>query len=124
MQQPKTIIVFEDDHDTLEVVKLILENEGIKVLSSAAKSSLQTVIDHQPHLVLLDHRLTDGMSDNFCLELKKHPQTAHIPVIIFSADNNVARIAHACNAEDFIAKPFDIDFLVNRIKIHLAVVKV
>lgn len=120
MPEHKTIIVFEDDHDTLEVVKLILENEGITVLSSAAESSLHTVITHQPHLVLLDHRLTDGISDSFCAELKTHPQTAHIPVIIFSADNNVAKIAQACNADDFIAKPFDIDFLLDRIKMHLA----
>lgn len=119
MKERKKIIVFEDDPDTLDILKIILENEGFEIPSSGPRPDLCAVRLHQPHLVLLDHHLSSGLSDDFCRELKNHPETQHIPVLLVSADNNIKLVAAKCNADDFIAKPFDIEFLVERVRSYL-----
>jgi len=60
--------------------------------------------------------LDDGRGSDVCLELKGNPAAMHIPIILFSARNDVDRIAFACKADSFIAKPFDMHYLKQKVK--------
>jgi len=48
-----------------------------------------------------------------CLALKTDPHTKKIPIIMMSADLNIANVARYSLADAYLAKPFDIDELIN-----------
>ena len=43
--------------------------------------------------------------------IKSHPEYKNIPVIYFSANNDVATLAQEAGADTYLAKPFDLDQL-------------
>jgi DNA-binding response OmpR family regulator len=45
-------------------------------------------------------------------QLKSQEETKSIPVIMFSAHPSAEKTARGAGAEDFLAKPFDIDHLL------------
>ena len=67
-------------------------------------------------MILLDFSLKDTKGGAWCAELKGSAEFADIPVVIFSAysNNGIAKGAYGC--DDFIAKLFDLDDLIARIK--------
>ena len=61
-----TILVIDDDHDTLELLQTILEGYGATVVTAdSVESALPAWRHAPPHLVLTDMRL--GSSDGFAL---------------------------------------------------------
>jgi two-component system phosphate regulon response regulator PhoB len=116
---PKKIIVIEDNHDILDMIAYILEDEGYEVLPSVNSEPLKEVESHKPDLILLDDWLTDGYGHKLCADLKSNPAIAHIPVLLISSVVNLAELAQKSKADGFIAKPFDIHHLIDTVKLHL-----
>jgi DNA-binding response OmpR family regulator len=105
----KKILIVEDDPDTLELIELILRQEGYAVIKINRPVPIKEVSGIRPDLVILDYLLPFGLGSDLCLEIKRNPVTRTIPVILFSASHSLKEIASACGADDFIAKPFDLD---------------
>jgi len=113
---PRLLIV-DDDQDLLEVVKSILHKKGFDVfVLSDAENIPDTVKSCEPQLILLDVFLAGVDGLEVCKRLKAAPYSRHIPVIIFSAYPRVAETAiYEFGANDFIAKPFEVNELVKKI---------
>lgn len=115
----KKILVLDDDPCLLELLEEIFNYAGFHpILISKTDDLLSLVRLHQPDLILLDLVLRgDNDGGIWCRKLKSNLEFAQIPVIIFTAstikEGDLARIS--CNA--FIPKPFDIDDLVDNIKV-------
>lgn len=113
---PKLMIV-DDDKDLLEVTKALLMKKGFEVTTySNCEDALQDVESFQPQIILLDVFLhgIDGLE--VCKKLKEMPGTKHIPVLIFSAYPRVAEsVIYEYGADDFIAKPFEVNELITKI---------
>lgn len=107
----KKILVIENDLDILDVVGFVFENKGLEVIESQSRVPIETIIEQNPDLVLLDYYLDEGYGKEICLAIKTNPVTKHIPVIIFSAMTGLEKAANDSCADTFIAKPFDIDDL-------------
>ncbi|MES3018825.1 MAG: response regulator [Bacteroidota bacterium] len=114
----KKIVVIEDNHDILELLGFILENEDYEVLASLNAEPIKSLEDINPHLILLDENLGTSKGHQLCLEIKANPGTSHLPVILISAVNDLAEIARKCNADNYIAKPFLIEDLLDLVKQH------
>jgi DNA-binding response OmpR family regulator len=54
-----------------------------------------------------------------CKNLKHDPKTQKIPVIMISAHPSAAQTILECGAQDFLAKPFETELLLKRIKQNL-----
>jgi CheY-like chemotaxis protein len=68
----------------------------------------------QPDLVLLDY-LLGGINDGeYCHQLKHHPHTGHIPVIMLSAYQRVIESLGDYGWDAFVAKPFDLEQLARQ----------
>lgn len=121
IQDIKKVLLVDDDEGILEALTAILEFEGysIKTATSAARV-LQTVKKEKPQLILLDFMLGGTNGNVVAHVLKSTPQTASIPIIMISAHPNAAAEAQECGADDFIAKPFDIDELLEKINRYAA----
>lgn len=59
--------------------------------------------------------LPDGNGIDVCINLKSNSLTKHIPVLLMSANANVADMKQQSGADDFINKPFDIHEFVAKI---------
>jgi two-component system phosphate regulon response regulator PhoB len=116
----KTIFILEDNTDLRELYGYILEehNYNLKMFSSIAE--FEEHANEIPDLYLLDVMLPDGDGIALCKTLKEKVITAKVPVIMVSAHKDISDVKDQCPGAEFIAKPFDIDNLIEQIsaKIH------
>lgn len=117
MEAPKKILVVDDDTDIREVIHLVLEVEGYQVSELADGHDIASAIrSFQPDVILLDVMLGDMDGREICRELKQTTATANIPIIMVSATHREEVIRDGgCRANDYLAKPFDIDDLVRKV---------
>lgn len=116
----KRILVVDDDIDILTVVQLILETNGFDVKAISRWQQIYTQIDEfKPDLILLDVSLGTQDGRNICKQLKTTEATKNISVILFSANQTVEKTVPECLADSFIAKPFDINDLIQGINNEL-----
>lgn len=87
-------------------------------LAATGAEGLRLAHERLPDLVLLDCNLPDIHGIDVCRQLRAHPKTRHIPVILFSADQSRAMRLRAlgAGADDFLSKPIDETFLLSRIR--------
>ncbi|WP_374948654.1 PleD family two-component system response regulator [Mucilaginibacter sp.] len=117
----RRILAVDDDNDILEVLQFILEDSGYEVDTlSDGHNLMEKIRERHPDLILLDIMLGNLDGRELCKAVKKENSTQNIPVIMISASHNIANTANQDGApNDFIAKPFDINNLLNKIKSQL-----
>ncbi|RWU05597.1 response regulator transcription factor [Pedobacter chitinilyticus] len=113
----KRIHVLEDDKDIAFIIEFLLKDEGYEIQVSSTFSELKTKLkDSIPDLFILDVMLPDGNGIDICRDLKTDVFTKHIPVIVMSANVQSKELSAAVSPDDYISKPFDLDYIENRIK--------
>ena len=117
----KKILIIEDDPDILDMMAYILRDEGYEVSTSLDCRPLPEISFLKPDLILLDNRLTAGYGKDACKKLKLDVLTAHIPVILVSANQYLEQLSRDSLADGFMAKPFNIDELVAIARRHCPV---
>ncbi len=116
----KKVFIFDDNTDILELCTLILEDAGYETKTSATSNDIVTQVSaYMPDLIFMDNWLPDVGGVEATQELKKHPELKHIPVIYFSANNDVKALAEKAGADNFLAKPFDIQDFEEIVKLSL-----
>jgi len=116
----KKILVADDDTDILTLVKMTLDLQGFNV---DAISNWKDIDDHvrlfDPDLILLDISLGGADGRDICKKIKQEAATKHIPVILFSANVEMGESIHECQAEAFIAKPYELSHFLQTIRLHI-----
>ena len=116
------ILLAEDDASVLKMTKVRLEHAGYQVVSAIdGQDVLDQVTSHGPvDLILLDLNMPKLNGLQVCQRLKANPQTATIPVIIFSAaetyQTKMTDICMDLGANDWIVKPFRSQELLAKIQ--------
>lgn len=113
----KRILLCDDDKSIADLVKIILEQNHFEVkLLFNGKGILKRVKEFMPGLILLDLWMPGIQGRDIVKIIKADPETQKIPIIIFSALNEVEQETRTSGADDFIVKPFDIDQLLQVIR--------
>lgn len=112
----KKVLVADDDPAILHSIKMLLEDEGYCVETAVGDRTAQAVLDFSPGLILLDIWMSGMDGRDICKQLKSQKSTKHIPVIMISAHQDVENIAIGSGADDFIAKPFDIFKMLEKVE--------
>jgi DNA-binding response OmpR family regulator len=116
----KTIAVCDDDKPIVDVMTLILKDEGFDVRSYEDGEKLLSDIEKEDvHLVLLDYRLPRKNGMEVAKTLKKKTKAKDIPVIMISANHNLESSIDKNAVDDFIPKPFDISHLMEKVYRYL-----
>ncbi|WP_183575481.1 response regulator transcription factor [Mucilaginibacter sp. X5P1] len=118
----KKILVVDDDQDIREIILYVLESEGYQVSGlDNGLAVVETVAQIRPDILLLDVQLGDSDGRDICRELKGTLATQEIPIIMISANHGWQGIREKeCNADDFLAKPFDIIELLAHVRRYAA----
>lgn len=120
MSKSKTILLVDDNLDILEAVQYLLEDAGHTVIPVENGEYLDTLNkENLPDLILLDMLLSGKDGGEIAYKLKHNNVTKHVPIIMVSAHPSAKEAAKKSGADDFIAKPFDIEQLLSMIKEYL-----
>jgi DNA-binding response OmpR family regulator len=117
----KKIVVADDDQAILDSITMLLQTEGYCVGATSNGDSINFIKTELPDLVLLDICMVGVSGLDICRKLKNESRTRNVPIIMISAGKDAKQSAVNAGADDFIAKPFDIDFLLKKIKHHISV---
>lgn len=115
----KRILIADDDPAILDSLKILLEEEGYKVETSHDGRTAQELQEEFPDLILLDIWMSGMDGRDICKHLKSQGKTKHIPIVLISANMDTPQIAQESGADDFILKPFDIDYLLKKIETYV-----
>lgn len=122
MVKNKKVFVFDDNADILELCTIILQDAGYDIrTSSTSNHIIDQVMAYMPDIIFMDNWLPDVGGIDATKELKANSILKNIPVIYFSANNDVKSLADQAGADGYLSKPFDIEELENMISKHLTV---
>ncbi len=116
------IFIVDDSEMNLKMVSALLGKEGYEVITAMnAEQALGKIGPAAPELAILDVMMPDMDGYELCRRLRERPDTAHIPIIILTALSELDERLKAfdAGADDFIAKPFQPQELLARIKVLL-----
>ncbi|EOR96565.1 response regulator receiver protein [Arcticibacter svalbardensis MN12-7] len=112
----KKILVVENDQDIREILTVILTEEGYEIITFKSTEIIsEHIIAYKPDAILLDIIRPTDEGTELCRQIKAAETTKHIPVIVMSTYTKTEVLEEIC-ADKVIAKPFDIDVLVNVIQ--------
>src|SRR5437762_13650207 len=115
----KKILIVEDDHDVVKLLKYNLEKEGFKVnYTTDGSLALAEIRRGEPDLVILDLMLPglDGLE--ICRQLRRTEKYSSMPLLMLTArDEEADRVVGLeMGADDYVTKPFSMRDLVARVR--------
>jgi DNA-binding response OmpR family regulator len=106
------VLVIDDDPSIRQVVDYALTDEGYEVdLVSNGEAALAAIARHHPDVILLDMKMP--VMDGWEFARRYRERYNHqAPIIAVTAAQDAAQRGADVGAEDYLAKPFDLDALV------------
>lgn len=115
-----SIIIVDDNADICGIVEYLLVTEGYKVRTCTNPIIIFEMISQQkPKLIITDMLMTGLDGRELVKKIKENPKTADIKVVMMSAIPNTQKIIKETAADDYLAKPFDSDDLLQKVKVLL-----
>ena len=102
-----SILVLDDDPTLRHLVRVILEQDGHDVVTSAdVQSALAQCAVQLPELLIVDLMLPVEDGEIFLLEFRRRFRNVRVPVVLLSASSARSDIAKRLGVEATLAKPF------------------
>lgn len=115
----KRVLVVEDDTAIIELLRFLLEQEGLEVeVAQDGLEALDKMEVWSPDLVLLDLRLPKLEGIDVLWEMRQNPKWSNIPVVVISVDSSPQTMLQGwrLGVDSYFIKPFDPDELVRVIR--------
>jgi DNA-binding response OmpR family regulator len=113
------VLIAEDDEDILELVAVLLEEQGYEIArASDGQEALGLISARRPDLAVLDVRMPKLDGFEVSRRIRESGDTRELPVILLTAlvrDEDV-ELGFDAGATDYLKKPFSPDELVSRIE--------
>ena len=114
-------LIVEDEEAVRELEKFILEQVGYEVME--ARDGLEGLTKAEfkkPDLILLDLMMPDVSGGRMFDEMKRHPATAGIPIVVVTGKPDAHQIFDdQIGPDNVIMKPFEAETLLGRIAEHI-----
>lgn len=115
MEQPKRVLVVDDDPNLVDLLRVALERSGYGVLTAFNGIEGEKVFRANPlDLVVLDVMMPHRDGFTLCRDLRA---ISTVPIIMLTARQEVEDIVKGLElgADDYITKPFDLREVVARV---------
>jgi class 3 adenylate cyclase len=118
MQRPPIILVVDDVPQNARLLEAILTAHGYTTaLAFSGSDGLAKVHTEQPDLVLLDIQMPDMSGFEVCRRLRDDPATHLLPVVMVTSSGDADKVESIeAGADDFIARPFNQQELLSRVR--------
>lgn len=116
-----TILIVDDTPENIDILVELLEDFDMKIAMSG-EDALETAFEEDPpDLILLDIMMPEMDGYEVCIKLRENPKTKDVPVIFLTAKTEKEEIqrCYDVGGQDYIAKPFDAQILIEKIKTYL-----
>lgn len=114
-----TILVVDDSTTNVVLLEAILDEKGYQIETALNAKEAYNIIEKQtPDLILLDLLMPKISGFDFLKEIRKTAKTVNTPVIVVSAltdEENIEKIM-SMGAVDFVKKPIDLQYLVDKVE--------
>lgn len=113
-----SVLVVDDEPDIRELIRFALESSGFLVLEAGhADEARKLLLSEHPDLLLLDWMLPGRSGLELAQQLKRHPKTKSLPIIMVSARGEEEDRVRGLDtgADDYISKPFSTREMVARV---------
>ena len=115
----KNILIIDDDPATTRLLEVLLTREGYNIRTeNLSDNAVQTTIDYQPNLVILDLMMPGADGFEICKAMKTNPKLASIPVLMFTSANQakIREKAMEVGINEYITKPIHPNDLKQKIR--------
>jgi len=113
----RPILVIDDDAEILAMLRDFLESEGLVVRTAAnGEEALDLLWEVEPALILLDMRMP--VLDGWGFAERFRERRLRCPIVVMTAAESARRWAEEIGATAYIAKPFDVNELLQTIERH------
>ena len=114
MQTNQRVLVVDDEPGVIRFVKINLTLAGYEVITTTRGEEVMSLIESmKPDIMLLDVFMTPITGFDILVELRTFSK---LPVIVFTARNDIGKTAIQQGANGFISKPFKPEELANKIR--------
>jgi two-component system alkaline phosphatase synthesis response regulator PhoP len=115
----KKILIVEDEHDVIKLLKYNLEKEGFRVnYTTDGSLALAEIRRDEPDLIILDLMLPglDGLE--ICRQIRRNEKYSSLPLLMLTArDEESDRVVGLeMGADDYVTKPFSMRELIARVR--------
>lgn len=120
-QKDYLIYSIEDDPDIADILSLALRGQGYSIVNfENGEDFFSEFAKKKPDMILLDMMLPTIQGREILKAIRKDEENKDIIIIIVSAKSMVSDKIDGLNlgADDYIAKPFDINEFISRINAH------
>jgi len=117
------VLVVEDDPALGEVIVGALKDDGLDAkLAQDGDEAMRFVDDLAPSCMVLDLMMPRRDGFSVLRELRADGRIAELPVVVVTATFGLSERLYATElgAADYVTKPFELDDLVNRVKVLLS----
>lgn len=116
------VLVVEDEDNIALALQYVVEREGHRCfrISDGAEAE-QAIREMRPDLILLDVMLPQVSGYDICRSVRADPAMAGVRILMMTARGSVAQRdrAMAAGADGFLAKPFSLDDLREKMRVNL-----
>lgn len=113
------ILVVDDDPGIREIIRAVLEDEGLTVeTASNGREALDEIARQRPRLVLLDLQMPLMTGWEVLSQLRE--ANVDVPIVFMTAGYRAQAEAARCGADGYLAKPFDINQIIDVVERYAA----
>jgi DNA-binding response OmpR family regulator len=112
------ILVAEDQADLRDMITTSLELAGHHVIAATdGQQAIEQAEEQRPDLIILDLHMPRVNGFEVCEHLKAQETFRRVPILIMSAGGSREQIRASLDAgaQEYLAKPFDLDHLIRRV---------
>ncbi|HEY0668056.1 MAG TPA: response regulator [Sphingobacteriaceae bacterium] len=108
----RRVLVCDDDTTISEVVALVLTDANWEVYTIPdCNNMIEKIESIKPSIIFMDNMIPNDGGIAATQIIKGHPEYKEIPVIYFTANNDIDSLAEKAGADYTLAKPFNISDL-------------
>jgi DNA-binding response OmpR family regulator len=119
MSMPKKILVVDDELNVLKVIASRLKANNYDVVTASDGTyAVKRALEEKPDLIILDIKMPAGGGISVFENLRRLDSVMTTPVIFITAHptEEIKKQVLEMGAEDFVAKPFDPDDLLAKVR--------
>lgn len=105
----KCILIYDDDAEILMLCTLLLQKQNYKVEARAICDNVVADIKSvNPNIILMDLWIPTTGGEEAIRQIREDASLKDIPVLLFSANDDIEKISKSLAANGYVQKPFDI----------------